>query len=343
MKGYARWKEGDALPPGRLFVVREEREYRKLHVGDVVEAGQLLGIVDENIALHDLADKVAKLEEAEQEYLESGKTKGEAERRAGESERLFKLNTGVISQDAYYADKLNAERYAFEEKARDAARKVASEEVSASLSLLKLHEIRSLDRGVVKEILKRRGEAVHGLEAIVRLEVEDAASAPADRPAGALRRPRRLHRPRPRPARRRAARPWYGDQGGGKSRRRIGSSSSRVTAQDKRYKQLQEGDVVEEGQLLARLDDRLARLDVETQKNKIDGAEAALNAAIKVRKGTDDREQSLLRSPGRGVAGRPPRGPAGRCTRRGRRTSQSGGAAGSQDANEGGRGRAGDV
>ena len=80
-KVYVRWKEGDALPSGRLFVVREEREYRKLHVGDEVEAGQLLGIVDETTALHDLAGKVAKLDEAEQEYLAAVKTKGEAERR----------------------------------------------------------------------------------------------------------------------------------------------------------------------------------------------------------------------------------------------------------------------
>ncbi len=290
-KVYARWKEGDALPSGRLFVVREEREYRKLHVGDMVEAGQLLGIVDESTTLHDLGEKVAKLDEAEQEYLAAGKTKEEAERRAKESERLFKLNTGVISQDACYADKLNAERFAYEEKAKDAARMVAVEEVSAALTLLELHEFRSLDRGVVKEILKRRGEAVHGLEAIVRLEVEDAASAPADKP--------------PAPAAPAAAIVHVPAQRDGvllvlgteiKEGEKVPADRVVVIksdGQEKRYKQLREGDVVEEGQLLARLDDRLARLDVEVQQDKINAAEAVLNTAAKVREAADKREQSL--------------------------------------------------
>ncbi len=49
-KIYVRWKPGDALPPGKLVVAREEREYRKLRVGDAVEKGQLLAIVDEAAA-----------------------------------------------------------------------------------------------------------------------------------------------------------------------------------------------------------------------------------------------------------------------------------------------------
>ena len=81
--------EGGPLPAGPLFVAREEREYRKLHVGDVVEEGQLLGIVDENAALHDLAVQIAKLETAEADYRAAVKAKEEAERRAKESERLF--------------------------------------------------------------------------------------------------------------------------------------------------------------------------------------------------------------------------------------------------------------
>src|SRR5439155_10456516 len=74
-KAYARWKPGDRLPAGKLFVVREEREYRKLHVGDSMEQGQLLAIVDEESALHDLAVKAAALETAEAEYAASSKTK----------------------------------------------------------------------------------------------------------------------------------------------------------------------------------------------------------------------------------------------------------------------------
>ena len=164
--------------------------------------------------------------------------------------------------------------------------------MSASLSLLKLHEIRSLDRGVVTEILKRRGEAVHGLEAIVRLEVEDAASAPADRPPVAVASPAAsiVHVP----AQRDGVLLVVGTEI--KEGEKVPADRLVVIksdGQEKRYKQLREGDVVEEGQLLARLDDRLARLDVEVQRDKINAAEAVLNTAAKVREAADKREQSL--------------------------------------------------
>ena len=287
-KAYVRWKPGDELPPGRLFVVREEREYRKLHVGDAIEEGQLLGIVDEEIALDDVAIRSNKLETAESEFVEAGKTKQEAQRRANESKRLYELHTGVISLDAYYADLLNAARYAEEEKGRDSARKVASRELQASLTLLKLHEIRSLDRGVVKEILKRRGEAIRNLEPIVRLEVEDAASRGTDKaatPAATV-----VHVP----AQRDGVLLVVGTvikEGEKVPADRV--VLVKIDGEEKRYRRLREGDEVEEGQLLARLDDRLARLDVEEKKDRVEAAEADVRTAAKTRAEAERRFQAL--------------------------------------------------
>jgi RNA polymerase sigma factor (sigma-70 family) len=294
-KIYARWKEGDPLPPGRLFVVQEEREYRKLHVGDAIEAGQLLGIVDEKRALDDVWLKINKEETAESEYKEEGKTKEEAQRRANESERLFKLGTGVISQEAYYADMLNAERYVEEEKGRNSALTGAILELQASLTLLKMHEIRSLDRGVVKEILKHRGEAVRQLEPIVRLEVEDAAATPVDRPTA----------PHTAPAGRAATVVHVPAQRDGvllvvgteiKEGEKVPADRVvvvKIDGQEKRYRRLLEGDAVEEGQLLARLDGRLARLDLETAEDKVRAAEAALQTTVKVLEETRRRRERL--------------------------------------------------
>ncbi len=289
---YAHWKEGDPLKPHQVFVVREEREYRKLHVGDVVEARQLLGIVDEDVALNDVASKVNRVETAESEFVEAGKTAQEAERRAMESKRLWQQNgVGAISMDAYYADLLNAARYREEEKGKDSARQGAVQELRASLTLLKLHEIRSLDRGVVKEILKRRGEAVHNLEPIVRLEVDDGTPARADKPAlPPAAAATTVHIP--------AQRDGILLVVGSEIKEGAKVPEDRVVVvktdgQETRYRLLKEGDAAEEGQLLARLDDRLARLDVETAESKVDAAEASVKAAAKVRDEASRREQSL--------------------------------------------------
>ncbi len=157
---YRRWHDGDPLQAGKVVVAFDEKRFHELKEGDWVEPDELLALVNPTVQVNDVADKVAKLDQAEQEYQEAIKTKGEAERRAKESERLFKLNTGVISLDAYYADVLNAERYAYEEKAKDSARAVAVQEVSASLTSLKLHEVRATIPGVIKTIYKHPGEAV---------------------------------------------------------------------------------------------------------------------------------------------------------------------------------------
>ncbi len=167
---YRRWHEGDPLRPGKVMVAFEEKRFHELNEGDWVEPGELLALVNPTVQVNDVSDKVAKLVTAEQEYLEAGKTKQEAERRAKESERLFKLNTGVISLDAYYADVLNAERYAYEEKAKDAARTVAVEELSASLDILKLHEVRATIPGVIKTIYKHPGESVKNLDPILQIQ-----------------------------------------------------------------------------------------------------------------------------------------------------------------------------
>ncbi len=167
---YRRWHEGDPLQAGKVKVAFEEKRFHELKEGDWVEPDELLALVNPTVQVNDLADKVAKLEQAEEDFQEAGKTKGEAEQRAKESLRLYQLHTGVISEDAYYADVLNAERYAFEEKAKDSARSVAVEEVSASLTSLKLHEVRATIPGVIKTIYKHPGEAVKNLDPILQIQ-----------------------------------------------------------------------------------------------------------------------------------------------------------------------------
>ena len=123
--------------------------------------------------------KVSALEVAEADYRAAIKTKEEAIRRAASAEFLWKKGQGFISEDDYRAAQLNRDRYIEEEKAKLAAVHLAEHKVRGAQADLEACEIRSSDAGVVKAILKRRGEAVHSLEPIVRLEVEEAAGTDA--------------------------------------------------------------------------------------------------------------------------------------------------------------------
>ena len=63
------------------------------------------------------------------------------------------------------------------------------------------------------------------------------------------------------------------------------------------YHRLREGNAVEEGQLLARVDDRLARIDLDVARSKLEGAKADLNAADKTKQEADRQYQLDARSP----------------------------------------------
>jgi len=69
----------------------------------------------------------------------------------------------------------------------------------------------------------------------------------------------------------------------------------KIHGEVKKYRRLQVGDKVEEGQLLARVDDRLARDEVAIRKAKLAAAEADYVAATKTRDEAQERRMTLLR------------------------------------------------
>jgi RNA polymerase sigma factor (sigma-70 family) len=263
-------KEADPATPTELFAGTEKRTYRRLHVGDAVEAGQLIGLVDQRPAILELSLKIAKLETAESEWRAAIKTKEEAARRAHASESLHSKGAGFISEDVYQAAMLNRDRYIEEEKGKDAARKAASEELRAAVVALGACQIRSSESGVIKEILKRPGEAIHAFEPVVRLEIESDARDAGEAAAAVFNVP----------SQREGVLLVVGAEA--KAGAKIPANLLVTVKGDgevKKYRRLRVGDMVEEGQLLARVDDRLARLDLEVQKSKLEAAESDLSAA----------------------------------------------------------------
>ncbi len=167
---YRRWHEGDPLQPGKVEVVFEQKVFRKLREGEWVHQGQLLAMVDTTVQVNDVSSKVAKMVTAEADYRAAIKTKEEAIRRAASAEFLYQKGKGYISEDDYRAALLNKDRYIEEEHSKDAARQVAGEELSASISLLKLHEVRASIPGIIKVIYRHQGEAVKNLDPVVQIQ-----------------------------------------------------------------------------------------------------------------------------------------------------------------------------
>jgi multidrug resistance efflux pump len=67
----------------------------------------------------------------------------------------------------------------------------------------------------------------------------------------------------------------------------------KVGNEKKTYRRLAEGDTVEEGQLLAKVDDRLARADLAIKLARVEAAEADLRAAAKTREEAQKRLEAL--------------------------------------------------
>ncbi len=169
-KFYVRWREGEPLLPKQVEVAFERIVFHQLSEGDWVKKDQLVALVDPTVQVNDVSSKVAKMENAESEWQSAVATREEAIRRASASTLLHNKGVGYISEDNYQADLLNRDRYIEEAKGKDAARKVANEDLAAALTLLKQHHIRASISGVIKVIYKHPGESVKNLDPIMQIQ-----------------------------------------------------------------------------------------------------------------------------------------------------------------------------
>jgi multidrug resistance efflux pump len=287
-KVFRRWQPGDRLEPGKVRPHRVEKEFRRLAEGDEVVEGQLVALIDPTITLNEAAIKVANLEASESERRAAEKTKGEAQRRVTAMDKLRRTNPRALSEDDYWGGVLTAQRYGEEEVAKQTAVVKTQQELIQTAYLLDMHEVRSGVRGTIAALVRSRGEVVKQLETVLRI-----------RPAG-------------RPARRATTGP---DPGGPAREVRgerdgvllfIGTEikpgekvppgrvvTAKVGAETRQYRRLQEGDRVEEGQLLARLDDRLARVEVAIKREDLPAWKAESRAASKTRDEAERRVAAM--------------------------------------------------
>jgi multidrug resistance efflux pump len=199
---------------------------------------------------------------------------------------------GSVSKDDYEGAKLTAKRYAEEEVAKNCAVTKAQQELIQATTILSMHEIHAPVSGFIRDIERLRGEAVRALETVVVL-----GTTRDDRPAGRGENIRDLRTPR---------------EGvltlvGTEIKNGEAVPADRVVimgtgAAAKRYRPLRDGDAVAEGQLLARLDDRLARGEIAVAEAQIVASKAEASAARQAREEAERRvasmQESMRRIPG---------------------------------------------
>jgi multidrug efflux pump subunit AcrA (membrane-fusion protein) len=166
--------KGDKTPESRQFKFIDgntERRFRRLKVGEMVDKGQLLAMIDDTLPRSELAIKHAKLRAAEADKTSSEKTREEARERWNIQKRMYQSPIRDMSLDDVRGAELTYNRYVHETIGKEQAVKVAEEELAQAKKVLDCYQIRSPSRGTIWRLHKHDGEAVRYLETMVTLKL----------------------------------------------------------------------------------------------------------------------------------------------------------------------------
>lgn len=168
---YRLCKKNEPLKPGSLEVARLPFYFRKLEKGDRVKKGDLIGIINPEIELLNLNNKIMSFAKAEAERVASEKMREEAQKRY---ESIVKSGgKDSVSQQELRTYKLEWEKYTAEEIAKKNGVGQALSELDSSEAMVRMHEIRAQISGRIKTIYKYRGDGVKITEPILQIENED--------------------------------------------------------------------------------------------------------------------------------------------------------------------------
>jgi multidrug efflux pump subunit AcrA (membrane-fusion protein) len=162
----------DKTPESRQFKFIDgntERKFRRLKVGEMVDKGQLLAMIDDTLPRSELAIKHARLRAAEADKTSSEKTREEARERWNTQKRISKFRD--VSLEDVRGAELTYNRYVHETISKEQTVKVAEEELAQAMKVLDCYQIRSPSRGTIWRLHKHDGEAVRYLETVVTLKL----------------------------------------------------------------------------------------------------------------------------------------------------------------------------
>src|SRR5262249_53688630 len=129
----------EQVPADQLLTLtlgNERHTFRRLKEGDRVEAGQLLGQLDDRLARDDLAIKTGKLAASKADLVASEKTRDEAKNRYDTQLKLQASSRGAAAAEDVRAAKLTWERFVYEAIAKREAVGLAELERSQAQTVL---------------------------------------------------------------------------------------------------------------------------------------------------------------------------------------------------------------
>ena len=168
-------KPGEDVPADKVFEVtlgKENKKFRRIDVGDIVEKDQLLAILDDRLARDDLAIKEGKVYVSQEDAIAAEKTRDEAYQRFLTQKRLITAGgtrTPATSMEDYRGSQLLWETKTYEARSKVKSIEVARLEMNQANTQVKMHEIRAAIPGVIMQIYKRDGESVKNLESVLQL------------------------------------------------------------------------------------------------------------------------------------------------------------------------------
>jgi multidrug resistance efflux pump len=307
-------KEGDKVRDGDIIVAEvdgKRRQFRRLKVGDKVDDGQFIGQINDELARTELRNKEIKCHAADADRLASEKTRDEATTRLDVLRQILAKQPGAVSPEELRGAELNVIRFTQEEIVKRASVRLAELDIGAAERIVALHQIRAV-RGEIATILVRPSSTVKAGDTVVRIRVDGRPGRVPATPKEPEERGRKgPERPGEQPDSAQPAKlpadtvniPARVDGflialGAEVKPKDNVAEADVIVVNQRRFRRLQAGDKVEEGQVIGLLDDRLAHIELEATKAKLLVAEAELAAATRKTEEAETTYAMLLKNEG---------------------------------------------
>lgn len=167
---YRAARTSDEMAPGTTIIRWHKQRFRKLNEGDRVRKGDVLGVVNPEVALVEVQIKQAKVEASSADVGASRSMLAESRTRLSSAERANREARGTVSRDDIGALRVQVDRYASEVVAKGSAVTQSQRELAGSLATLNLYKLTAAIDGRVKTLYKNAGDAVKSLEPVLQLQ-----------------------------------------------------------------------------------------------------------------------------------------------------------------------------
>ncbi|MBY0525226.1 MAG: HlyD family efflux transporter periplasmic adaptor subunit [Gemmataceae bacterium] len=163
---------GQTVPAEQIVTVRlggEEKRFRRLQEGDVVQPGQLVGYLDDQYSRDEWAIKQARLAGSRADLEAAMKSAEESKNRYDTQVWLRKEGRGATSEEDVRTARLTWDRATFEALSKRQSVALAERELSQAETVLRMHQLRAGTAGVIKTVYRKPGEAIHSLDPVVQI------------------------------------------------------------------------------------------------------------------------------------------------------------------------------